>query len=116
MTIRQLTPQEYPLLATTAEGFVPDPDNSIAVAAFDDSGQIIGRMLLVAMPHLEGTWVAEGARGGSIGFRMEREMVKAAAVQGLKAVMAYTDNEAHTNYLERLEWKRTNFTVLQKEL
>ena len=116
IVVRPLTPEEYPRLSVIEEGVVPDPSNSIVVIAEDSAGVICGRMLLVVMPHLEGTWVAPTSRSGRIGFKMERVITDEARAIGLKKIMAFTTNEQHTQYLERLGWSRENLTVLSKEL
>ena len=115
MVVRQLAPEEYPLLTAVAEGFVPDPQHSRVVCAFKDT-RIIGRSCLVTIPHIEGTWVAEDFRGSTTGPRLIRAIELAAKEAGLPRALAFTLEPKHTEYMERLGWTRTALTVLSKEL
>ena len=50
--VMRLHPSEWDLLKDGGEGFLPNPDHSIAVVARNDS-KIIGRTFLVPLVHLE---------------------------------------------------------------
>lgn len=112
MIIRKLEAHEYGRLADIEEGFQPNPETSIAVVA-EDGGKIVGRMLLVVMPHIEGTWIDEKYRNGSIGYRMEREVERQSRELGVSKVMAYAPLEL-AGYMERLGFRRLNIVVLEK--
>lgn len=116
MTIRTLTAPEYSRLAAIADGIIPSPDDSIVIIAENESGDIIGRMFLVDVPHIEGTWVADSERGGTVGFRLERAMCKAAAGLRLKKTFAFVTTAEHANYLLRLGWEPTEYRVMTKSL
>ncbi len=115
MTIRTLPAPEYPRLASIEEGTVPNPDHSIVVVAEDDDGNIVGRMMLVVVPHLERTWLAPEARGGTVAYRLERAICAEAEAAGLRTVFAYTTTPEHTSYMERLGWANTHYDVLRKD-
>lgn len=115
MVIRALAPEEYGCLTQVEEGVVPDPENSRVVVAIDND-KVVGRAMIVAMPHLEGTWVAPDARGGTVGYRLERAVCEEAREAGLKKLMAFSTDPKHTQYLQRLGWRAETYTVLSKEL
>ena len=116
MKVRALDPAEYPRLKDIPDGFLPDPENSRVIVAEDENGNIVGRMMLIAVAHLEGPWIAPSRRSGSLLYRMEKQMIAEAREAGLKALLAFTQEDTNTSYLERLGWTRTNFTVLSKEI
>jgi len=115
ITIERLPEEEFYLLKDIEEGFTPDPQQSIAVVAKQD-GRIIGRMLLVGMAHIEGTWIADDFRNGTIAVRMIREMEKQATETGLKTIFAYSDRPEIDEYMERLGYASTNMKVFRKDL
>lgn len=110
MTIRRLKSEEYPLLKNVADGFVPDPENSIAIVAEDD-GEIVGRMLLVALPHIEGTWIDPRRRKGSLLAKMFRQMESEAPVPRL---FAFTPTGTISGYIERLGYSKLDVEVHEK--
>lgn len=116
MTIRTLPPEEYHRLAAVADGIIPPPDDSLVLVAENDAGEIVGRMFLVDVPHIEGTWVSPEARGGTVGARLERQMCRAAAALGLLTTFAFVTEPAHADYMKRLGWNDTGYTVLTKSL
>ncbi len=115
VTIHKLEADEYGLLATIEEGYVPDPLNSIAIVACDGE-KVVGRMLLVAPWHIEGTWIHKDARGGSTLFRMIRKMEETARERGFSKLFAYADKADVESYLQRLGYKPSPLTVWYKEL
>lgn len=112
--IERLADENFKILASIEEGFVP-PQGSIAIVASQDD-QIVGRMLLVSMAHVEGTWVHEHFRNGTIAARMMREMEKQAASLGLKTIFAYAETEKVGEYIERLGYVPTDLKVFRKDL
>jgi N-acetylglutamate synthase-like GNAT family acetyltransferase len=113
--IRKLADAEYDLLLKIEEGYRPDPASSIAVVAESD-GEIVGRMLLVAPAHIEGTWIKEKFRHGTTGIRMIRFMEAEAKKLGLPKIFSYADSCKTEDYLERLGYTRCRLTVWEKEL
>lgn len=116
MNYRTLPAEEYPRLASVADGIIPDPDGSVVIVAENDAGEIIGRMIIVDVPHIEGTWVAPEARGGSVGARLEKAACQAAVALGLKKTFAFVTNSEHAGYLRRLGWRDAGYMVLTKSL
>lgn len=113
--IYKLEPHEFGLLGTIEDGYIPDPRNSIALVAMIE-GQIVGRMLLIAPAHIEGTWVKEGHRNGRVGLKLLSEMEKRARNCGLSKMFAYAASPEIESYLERLGYSRVPATVWSKDL
>jgi predicted N-acetyltransferase YhbS len=114
VNIRKLKFEEYDMLKDVFEGFVP-PKNSIAMIA-EDEGRIVGRVFLVEPVHVEGPWVAESHRGGTVGARLMQSAEKQLKEIGLSKVMAFGSDEVLENYLQRLGYKRLDLSVWEKEL
>ena len=115
LKIRKIEDGEYDLLLKVQEGFRPDPKGSIALLAFDGK-EIVGRMLLVSPPHVEGTWVKEEFRRGFTGMKLWLMMEEEARKIGLKAIFSYADNPIVEMYLKRLGNKQLPVSVWVKEL
>lgn len=112
---KRLQPEEYSGLAAVAEGHVPSPDASIAVVATDE-GRVVGRMFVVFVAHLEGTWVESESRGGAVVRRLFDRIQGEAKSAGLGRVMAYSTSGEHDAYLHRLGFERMPWTVWGKDL
>lgn len=115
MKIERLPEDQYDVLMEIEEGFVPDPNSSIVVVARDD-GEVVGRMFLLSLAHIEGTWINAQHRNGTVLVRMIRLMEKEASNVGLKTIFAYAKTDNVASYLERLGYKRTEMAVFEKEL
>lgn len=115
MEIRRLEPNEWGVLDRFPDGFKPDPGNSIAVVALNKDGKPVGRMTLVVMPHLEGTYIDLDERGGFLGYRLQKAIEKEARNLGVKKYFAYCEPE-HGQYLERLGYKKLNLEVWEKDV
>jgi len=115
ITVERLPSEEFDTLLTIEEGYVPDPNQSIAVVAKDD-GVVIGRMMLIAVAHVEGAWINDRYRNGTILERMTKEIEKQAREAGLKTVFAYSDKLDMDGYIERLGYDRTPLRVFRKDL
>ena len=113
--IRKLRDAEYPLLKGIEEGFCPDPASSLAIVA-EAEGKIVGRMLLVAPAHIEGTWVAEEFRNGTTGIRMMKKMEAEARNLGLPKLFCFAEDWKIEEYLERLGYSRCKVTVWEKSI
>jgi N-acetylglutamate synthase-like GNAT family acetyltransferase len=114
-TIHKLEADEFAILSTVEEGHVPDPLKSVAIIATDDA-QVVGRMLLLSLAHIEGTWVKPDHRGTSILVRMMRKMEETAKSLGLTKMFSYAPNKEVEDYLKRLGYTKTELTVWSKEL
>lgn len=115
ITIERLPAEEYEVLMTIEEGFVPNPETSIAVVAKDD-GVIIGRMMLVGVAHVEGAWINDRYRSGAVLERMTKEIEKQAREANIKTVFAYSQTHEMDGYIERLGYERSPLRVFRKDL
>ena len=115
ITVERLPKQEFGSLRKIEEGFVPNADESIVVVA-KDGEKIVGRMFLISVAHVEGTWIDAEARNGTIAARMMREMEKQAAGAGLRTIFAYAEDEKVGEYIERLGYSKVPLAVFRKEL
>lgn len=115
ITIERLPSEEFDSLLSIEEGYVPDPQRSIAVVAKHD-GEIIGRMMLIAVAHVEAAWINERFRSGSILERMTKEIEDQARAAGIKTVFAYSETHEMDGYIERLGYARSALRVFRKEI
>jgi N-acetylglutamate synthase-like GNAT family acetyltransferase len=112
---RRLHATEYSRLRDFGDGATPIPGASIAVVA-EACGVPAGRMFVVFVAHVEGTWVGEAARSGIVGRRLLEQIEAEAAKEGLTKLMAYSTSGEHDSYLHRLGFERLPWTVWQKEV
>ena len=93
------------------------PDDSLFVCAFEGE-KLVGRMGLIAIPHIEGTWVDGEHRGSTLAFRLLEEMEKQVAELGRSYVFAFINEKAHDleEYMVRCGYSRLPFVVYGKEL
>jgi N-acetylglutamate synthase-like GNAT family acetyltransferase len=115
MKVERLPEDQYDVLMEVEDGYCPDPNGSIVVVARDD-GEVVGRMFLLSLAHIEGTWINKQHRNGTLAVRMIKLMEKEAKNIGISSLFAYAKNEEVGGYLERLGYKRTELVVFEKEL
>lgn len=115
ITVERLSAEEYDALLSVEEGYRPDPEKSITVVAKYD-GQIVGRMMLINLAHVEAAWVNDQFRSGSILERMTREIEKQAHEVGIKTVFVYSETHEMDGYIERLGYSRSPLRVFRKDL
>jgi len=114
MKIKFLEPNEYHKLdGIDGAGFTPD--NSLVAVAVDDDDKVIGRMAIVQLPHLEGSWVAPAHRGSTVGARLEKTCVNKLKELGAATVIGFAPDDTLELYLKRLGY--TKFaTAWKKEI
>ena len=107
MEIRILKPEEYHLLddIPAPDAVRLNPENTWVVAAVED-GRVIGRLVALSLPHLEGAWIAPEHRGRTIGAQMESVLTDKMKELGASLVMAYATDETMESYLTRLGYSR----------
>jgi len=115
LLIKRLAPEEYEVLKSVQEGYCPDSEHSIAIVAQKEN-EIVGRMLLIRPFHIEGTWISEKCRSGTIAVRMIKLMEAEARKIGLSHVFAYAATPEIEEYMERLGYKRQKMSVWMKEV
>ena len=115
MTVERLAADDYPALKNVSDGFVPDPANSIAIVA-KDSGEIVGRIFIVAPAHIEGPWIAPAKRGGMLLVHLISRAEREARKAGIKKLMAYGTSPQTEDYLKRLGFGQLPLTVWAKDI
>lgn len=113
LSVERLAKQDFGQLAGIEEGYVPDPEKSIAVVA-RDNGNIVARMLLISPFHIEGTWIHPEHRGATLLKRMIALMESEARKSKMNTIFAYADNSTVEAYLSRLGYEKTPLTVWTK--
>ena len=115
ITVERLPDEEFDALLKVEEGYRPDPEKSVAVVAKQD-GQIIGRMMLINLAHVEAAWINERFRSGSLLEHMTREIEKQALQIGIKTLFVYSETDEMDSYIGRLGYDRSPLRVFRKEL
>ncbi len=115
MEIRLLKPDEI-ALAEVVDG-VTFPEGTLIIGALSD-GRLVGRIALMRLWHLEGTWVDEAYRGGTLAARLVTQAERALVMMGCTAANAYTpdDHPEVGNYLSRFGYARLPVTPWTKLL
>ena len=119
--VRRLKPVEFEKLLSVDDGYCPDPNRSIAMVA-ENGHHIIGRLFLIAPAHVEGVYIQEPWRGGSIFKEMMDAMEIEARAEKINRLIAYATSTGMEQYISRkCGYKRSivngfPVTVWQKEL
>lgn len=94
------------------------PDDSLHVISRRADGSLQARMSLIAMPHVEGTWIDESLRGTTAGARLLARMEKEVRELGRTHLFAFVkhDDPHIAGYLERSGYVRYPFWVYVKEI
>ena len=93
------------------------PEDSLFVCAFRD-GQMVGRVGLIALPHIEGTWVAPEMRGTTLAARMFRRMEQEVKTLGRThlLILLPEDDKTLDGYVARVGYERLPVSMYAKEL
>ena len=96
----------------------PWPENSHILYAIDEDKNIIGRMGLLQLPHIEGTWVDEKYRSGLIGARMLVKMENLLIEYERTAAFAFvkSDDIKVQEYMKRFGYVELPIKVYIKAL
>ena len=118
MSIIKLLEGEERAQALSVDGFtIPVPPETLVLGAVED-GRVVGRIMLLQMLHLEGTWVAEDKRGSTLAPRLVKAAEELLVRCGSTHAIAYTpeSNPQIGQYLERFGYSRFPVTTWQKSL
>lgn len=115
MIVERLPDTEFEALTKIDDGYMPDPATSIVIVA-KECGEIVGRMMLLSLVHIEGTWISESHRSGRVLVKMMKEMEKQAHQAGVRTLFAYSGDDKVSDYLVRLGYKKTPLVIFEKEL
>ena len=94
------------------------PEDSLHVIARSENGGLEARMSLIAIPHIEGTWIAESLRGTTAGARLLARMEQEVRNLGRSHIFAFIKEEDKkvAEYMERSGYTRYPLSVYVKEL
>ena len=93
------------------------PEDSLFVCAFRD-GQMVGKVGLIALPHVEGPWVAPEMRGTTLFARMHSRMEEEVKALGRTYLLIVLPEDDRTleSYAARLGYERVPVTTWAKRL
>lgn len=97
---------------------IPWPEGTTAVVAKDENGEVKAISTILVLPHIEGTWVAEDSRRGTLPARIVKRVEQLIQEQGGSSAFAFahdSDPQIKT-YLDRFGYKRLPFSVYMKDL
>jgi hypothetical protein len=105
MEIRWLAADEYGKLDQIPADHAAqlNPDNTLVAVAVEDD-RIIGRAVLISLPHLECIWVDSDHRNGTLGARLESFCAEKLAGLGARQMLAVAVNDKIADYLKRLNY------------
>jgi N-acetylglutamate synthase-like GNAT family acetyltransferase len=112
--IETLPSEDFPLLKNIEEGYVPSKDSIVIVGKVGD--EIVARMMLIGVAHIEGTWIKPEVRSGSLLHRLMHRMEQEAKAAGITTLLAYSENDEVDSYLERLKFSRSPLRIWKKEV
>ena len=108
MSIRILTPAEYPLIIP----YPADPASSVVVVLEDDNTkEIKGYWVAQTVVHIEPVWLSPSARGGLNGLKMYAGIMAALNSYGVTTAYAFADRPEIADYLERLNAELLPYVV-----
>jgi hypothetical protein len=114
--IARLNPSGFDELKQVDDGFVPNPDHSIVVVARNEQ-RIIGRLFAMSPSHVEGVYIEERYRGGSLFKELMEAMEVELRAEKISKVLAYAVRPEIANYLERrCGYSKLSWTVMSKDL
>lgn len=115
ISVKRLHASEFDLLKTIDDGFVPDPERSIAVVAENDQ-KIIGRIFLVSPMHVEGIYIEKPWRNGPLMKSLVQAIELEAKCEKISQVLVFAKDEEMADYIARLGYRKTPYSVWTKEL
>jgi hypothetical protein len=95
------------------------PTDSFAICAFDEQGKLKGRVGMIALPHMEGVWVAHDQLATGLAEAMAEKLEEIVRERlGRHSLLTFIWNGATgiEKELLRLGWKDLGMKVFQKEL
>jgi len=114
--IRRLPVEDWPLLRLFPDQVAPKPKDCIALVAQAESGELLGRIFLLAPVHIEGLYVSPSRRGTALMSDLVEKAEQEARNLGVSTAFAYADGIQMENYIERLCYSRERWSVWRKEL
>lgn len=95
----------------------PWPDDSIILYAIENN-EIIGRTAIIQLPHIEGTWIREDKRNGTVGIRLISKIENVLEEANRTSVFSFIHNSQPelASYMERLGYELLPLKVYTKPL
>lgn len=112
-----MLPGDLNYLGATPDDPVIFPKEFQIIAAFDDKG-LAGRIMMCALPHMEGTWVREDKRGSRVALHLVRMMEQFISYIGNTHAWAFvqeSDTEV-ADYMARIGYTKIPLTVWTKNI
>lgn len=105
--VRLLKAEEYGLMdeIPVSDRVKVTPDNTMVAGAFEGN-RLVGRLILVNVPHLECVWIAPEYRGATILKRMTRLLTHHLGKLSASKAFAFAINEQMEDYCRRLGFRR----------
>jgi hypothetical protein len=116
VNIDRLAPKDFHLLKNIGDGFMPDPQRSVAIVALHEPAGIVGRLFIVSPAHVEGAFVEKPWRNTPVFPMLMKRAEIEAYKEGLKQLLAFAKDEQIADYVERLNYKKLPLTVWSKQL
>lgn len=94
------------------------PTDSFAICAFDENGTLKGRVGMIALPHMEGMWVAHEYLTTRLAEAMVAKLEENVRKLKRTSILTFIFNDAHglAKELEKHHWDDLGMKVYQKEL
>jgi N-acetylglutamate synthase-like GNAT family acetyltransferase len=112
--IERLPSEDFDSLKNIEEGYIPSKDSIVIVGKYES--EIIARMFLIGMAHIEGTWIKPEFRSGALLRKLMSKMETEAKSTGLTKLFAYSDNDMVDSYLDRLKFSRSPLRIWTKDV
>jgi hypothetical protein len=93
------------------------PDTAVVIYAFEGD-EVVGRIGVMDISHLEGMWLAEHKRSGTLGVRLMSAAEDLLRSIGRTHAMAFAHNSSPevAGYLERLGYSELPVSTFTKEI
>lgn len=119
MTIRPLTPDEWPLLAPifAAEGgSLPSPDMARVIGAFDDAGALAGFWTVQVAYHAGPLWIRPDQRGTGLWRRLHGHLCHSFRQMGGRAFYSFSGEARVEAMFAKLGYEPLGYKVWSKEV
>jgi hypothetical protein len=116
-----VTPDEAKLIEDKKlpqEQRVAWPPDSTILYGLDENDEVMARMGLVILPHIEGTWIREDRRNGLTATRLISQMEKFLIETQRRGAFSFVEdsNDEVKSYMERLGYSELPLKVYFKSL
>lgn len=114
MTVRVLPVEEYPRLEKQGPLALPFIPGQTDIVVVEDEKEIVARMMVMRMTHLEGVWIDPAHRNAGVVNALLRESVRVASAWPDKWVLAGAADDTMRDILNRMKgaWWPGEFYML----